>query len=94
MVVSLREVAKRLSHAGRRRRAHGRIQRTTRRKTVEGKPPDAAQSAPAMVSLPLARDLYDWASKLTSEAGNGLKDYYWTPQMERLVKIPLVLRDP
>ena len=32
MVVSLGQVAKRLSQAGRRRRAHGRIQRTARRK--------------------------------------------------------------
>ena len=74
--------------------------------TVEGKPLEAAQppveSKPAeaaensevsTVTRPLARDLYDWASRLTSEAGNGFEDYYWTPQMERLVtKLKLTKR--
>jgi hypothetical protein len=53
-------------------------------KTVEGKPVEAAQSTPAAVSRPLARDVYDWASRLTAEAG-GSEEYYWTPKIERLV---------
>jgi hypothetical protein len=66
-------------------------------KTVEGKPPEAAQppveskpaeatenSAASTVTRPLARDVYDWASRLTAEAG-GSEEYYWTPEIERLV---------
>jgi hypothetical protein len=53
-------------------------------KTVESKPPEVAESAPATVSRPLARDVYDWASRLTAEAG-GSEEYYWTPETERLV---------
>jgi len=52
--------------------------------TVEAKPVEAAQSTPATVSPPLARELYDWASRLTAEAG-GPEEYYWTPEIERLV---------
>jgi hypothetical protein len=35
--------------------------------------------------LPLARDVYDWAARLTAEASGRAADYYWTPQTERLV---------
>ena len=63
-------------------------------KTVEGKPVEAAQSTPATVSQPLARDLYDWASRLAAEnADDCMKNYYWTPQTERLVaKLKLTKR--
>jgi len=67
-------------------------------KTVEGKPPEAAQppvgskpaeatenSAASTVTRPLARDVYDWAARLTAEASGRDAEYYWTPQTERLV---------
>jgi putative protein kinase ArgK-like GTPase of G3E family len=59
----------------------------------EGKLAEAIEnSATATTTHPLARDLYDWASRLTAEAG-GLQEYYWTPQIERLVtKLKLTKR--
>ena len=74
-------------------------------KTVEGKPSEAAQppveskpveaaenSAAATTTRPLAPALYDWASRLTAEAG-GTEEYYWTQQTERLVsKLKLTKR--
>ena len=74
-------------------------------KTVEGKPPEAAQppveskppeaaenSAAATTTRPLTPALYDWASRLTAEAG-GTEEYYWTQQTERLVsKLKLTKR--
>jgi biotin operon repressor len=54
-------------------------------KTGEDRPVEAAQSTAAAVSRPLARDVYDWAARLTAEASGKAADYYWTQQTERLV---------
>ena len=56
----------------------------------------SGESKPAETSnldaRPLARDVYDWASRLTAEAG-GIEEYYWTPQTERIVsKLELTKR--
>jgi hypothetical protein len=47
----------------------------------------------SMTETSLARDLYDWASRLASETGSQARDYYWTPQIERLqTKLKLTKR--
>jgi hypothetical protein len=61
---------------------------------VESKSAEATEnSATATTTQPLARDLYDWASRLTAEAAGREREYYWMPQMERLVtKLKLTKR--
>jgi dephospho-CoA kinase len=56
----------------------------------ESKPPEAVQSTPATVSQPVARELLDWSSELTAEAGHSeewyySENYYWTPQARRVL---------
>ena len=51
----------------------------------QGVSQSAVDSAPPVSAGPLARDVYDWAARLTAEASGRAADYYWTPQSERLV---------
>lgn len=55
-----------------------------REKPIEAEPAEVGQPTSARVSTPLPQ-LYDWASRLTAEADGRVEEYYWTPQMERLV---------
>jgi DNA-binding MarR family transcriptional regulator/adenylate kinase len=60
---------------------------------AESKPAEATENSAATTTAhPLARELYDWSSRLTAEAG-GPEEYYWTPEIEWLVtKLKLTKR--
>jgi ABC-type dipeptide/oligopeptide/nickel transport system ATPase component len=60
---------------------------------AESKPAEATENSAATTTAhPLARELYDWSSRLTAEAG-GSEEYYWTPEIEWLVtKLKLTKR--
>jgi len=50
-------------------------------------------SAPPVSAGSLARDVYDWAARLTAEASGRATDYYWTLQTERIAsKLKLTKR--
>jgi hypothetical protein len=58
---------------------------------AETKPAEATQSsAAATAAPPVARELLDWVSELTAEAGHSeewyySENYYWTPQAQRVL---------